>query len=67
MKEEIERRQYYNKLILESLSYLVDKYPDMRFGQLLWSTKILEQSGNEIKDPFYEESKATWNRMEIFR
>lgn len=51
MKEKTER-QYYNKLILESLSYLVEKYPDMRFGQLLWSTKILEQSGNEIKDPF---------------
>ena len=66
MKEKTER-QYYNKLILESLSYLVEKYPDMRFGQLLWSTEILEQSGNEIKDPFYEEPKVTWNRMKVFR
>lgn len=66
MKEKTER-QYYNKLILGSLLYLVEKYPDMRFGQLLWGTEILEQSGNEIKDPFYEEPKATWNRMKIFR
>ena len=28
-------RQKYNKLILETLAKLVDKYPDLRFGQIL--------------------------------
>lgn len=69
-------RQKYNKLILETLSKLVDKYPDLRFGQLLVNTDILKISENFIgesndnkrrnyiiDDPFYEESKITWERM----
>ena len=69
-------RKKYNKLILETLSKLVDKYPDLRFGQLLVNTDILKISENFIgesndgkqrnyivEDPFYEESKVTWERM----
>ena len=63
-------RQKYNKLILETLSKLVDKYPDLRFGQLLVDCNIIEQHFSKeygepiyVKDPFYEESKKTWERM----
>lgn len=69
-------RKKYNKLILETLSKLVDKYPDLRFGQLLVNTDILKISENFIgesndgkhrnyivDDPFNEESKITWERM----
>ena len=62
-------RQKYNKLILETLSKLVDKHPDLRFGQILCDSEILQYLDVDkydkfvVKDPFYEESKTTWNRM----
>ena len=60
-------RQKYNKLILETLSKLVEKYPDLRFGQILTNAEVIiyENDYDEIvpKDPFYEESKITWKRM----
>ena len=66
-------RQKYNKLILETLSKLVDKYPDLRFGQILvdcdiirYESSILCDGQREdilVIDPFYEESKITWKRM----
>ena len=63
-------RQKYNKLILETLSKLVKKYPDLRFGQLLVNSGVIEQHFSKnygeplfVKDPFYEESKITWERM----
>ena len=63
-------RQKYNKLILGTLSKLVDKYPDLRFGQLLVNCTVIEQHFSKnygeplfVKDPFYEESKITWERM----
>lgn len=60
-------RQTYNKLILERLSKLVDKHPDLRFGQILVNASIIELQmlGDKIVgiDPFNEESKITWNRM----
>ena len=60
-------RQKYNKLILETLSELVKKYPDLRFGQILVDCDIIEyditDNGTEVIDPFYEESEDTLNRM----
>ena len=60
-------RQKYNKLILETLSKLVEKYPDLRFGQILANAEIIiyKNDYDEIvpKDPFYEESEITWKRM----
>ena len=60
-------RQKYNKLILETLSKLVDKYPDLRFGQILINAEIITCENNYdemvVKDPFYEESETTWKRM----
>lgn len=66
-------RQEYNKLILEKLSELVDKYPDLRFGQILVDCDIIQyekevlcdgQRENLLTiDPFNEESEITWERM----
>ena len=61
-------RQKYNRLIIETLSKLVEKYPDLRFGQILFNTDIIKHIQSDsgkifIEDPFYEESKVTWDRM----
>lgn len=60
-------RQKYNKLILETLSRLVDKHPDIRFGQFLVNCEIVKVIPSDkqllIEDPFYEESEKTWKRM----
>ena len=60
-------RQKYNKLILETLSKLIDKYPDLRFGQILANAEVITYKNDydEIVpiDPFYEESEITWKRM----
>ena len=60
-------RKKYNKLILETLSKLVEKYPDLRFGQILVNCDIIVYKNDYDKvvpiDPFYEESEITWNRV----
>lgn len=60
-------RQKYNKLILETLSKLVKKHPDLRFGQILVNADIITYKNDYdemvVEDPFNEESKITWNRM----
>lgn len=48
-------RYVNNKAILSKLSDLIDKYPDMRFNQLLWATGIIANDENGIIDKFYEE------------
>ena len=66
-------RQKYNKLILETLSKLVDKYPDLRFGQILVDCEIIkyeplvlcdgQREDILVIDPFNEEPEITWKRM----
>lgn len=60
-------RQKYNELILEKLSKLVEKYPDLRFGQILVNCNIIVYKNDYDKvvpiDPFYEEPEITWKRM----
>jgi hypothetical protein len=66
-------RQKYNKLILETLSKLVEKYPDLRFGQILVDCDIIRYEKEVLcdgqrenlltMDPFNEESEITWERM----
>ena len=66
-------RQKYNRLILERLSKLVEKHPDLRFGQILVDCEIIQYEKEVlcdgqrenllIIDPFYEESEVTWERM----
>ena len=60
-------RQEYNKKILTKLCELVEKYPELRFGQLLVDCDIIRQEprADDILtiDPFNEESEITWERM----
>ena len=64
-------RQKYNKLILETLSKLVNKYPDLRFGQILVNSDIIQFIKDDkglplaVKDPYFEEPEVTWERMKI--
>ena len=66
-------RQKYNRLILETLSKLIEKHPDLRFGQILVDCDIIRYEPSVlcdgqredilIIDPFYEEPEITWKRM----
>ena len=66
-------RQKYNRLIIETLSKLVEKYPDLRFGQILVDCDIIKYEPSVlcdgqredilVVDPFNEESETTWNRL----
>ena len=66
-------RQLFNQFIINKLQELVTKYPDMRFGQILVNSEVIQleevllegQRQTVLKgiDPFYEESKTTWERM----
>ena len=65
-------RQTYNRFILGKLEELVNKYPDWRFGQILDNCGLLELATTDngsivsVKDPFYEESIITWNRIKDY-
>ena len=65
----MEGRQKYNKLILKELEKIIDKYPNLRFGQILCNTNILQYKNEGIEnipvvlDPFYDESKTIWKRI----
>lgn len=64
-------RQQDNKTILRLLTAAVEKYPDLRFGQLLHSLRVLNMEEHDtpdgvfhtVKDPFYEESSVTLSRV----
>ena len=66
-------RQEYNRKILNKLLELVEKYPDLRFGQLLVNCDIIQYKKNVLTDgdrediltidPFNEESEIIWQRM----
>lgn len=65
----IARRQQANQEILRSIEEMVNKHPDLRFGQILVNLGIIEYERNTYdetlitKDPFNEESVVTLNRM----
>ena len=65
----IARRQQANQEILRSIEEMVNKHPDLRFGQILVNLGIIEYEQNTYdetlitKDPFNEESVVTLNRM----
>jgi hypothetical protein len=66
-------RQKYNLLIVEKLKELIHKYPDLRFGQILVNSEVIQleevllegerQTVLKGIDPFYEEPEFTWERM----
>ena len=65
----IVRRQQANREILRNIEEMVNKHPDLRFGQILVNLGIIEYERNTYdetlitKDPFNEESIVTLNRI----
>ena len=66
-------RQEYNNKILSILSFMVNNYPDLRFGQILvnigvikYDQDILVDGQREnllVIDPFNEEPRVTYERI----
>ena len=58
-------RQEANRKLVEVINDLVETYPDWRFGQILFNVGIITRKKDslDIKDPFYEESTETWERI----
>lgn len=60
-------RKEYNLLIVDKLKELIDKYPNLRFGQILVDAEIITYKNNYnemvVEDPFNEESEITWKRI----
>ena len=60
-------RKLYNTAIVNKLVELVNKYPDLRFGQILANAEIIRYKNDydEIVpiDPFNEEPEIMWERM----
>ena len=66
-------RKQTNRAILLELYNLIEKYPDLRFGQILVNCEIIKYEHSVLCegqredilliDPFYEESEITLNRM----
>lgn len=66
--QKIEKRQEYNIKILDILAEQVERYPNLRFGQILINTNVLKHyctdpSGFHVFDPFNEESVDTYERI----
>ena len=72
-KKMIDARQTANREILDILKQYVEKYPELRFGQILAIAKVVEYERvtevwspmveNRVKDPFNEESMHTLDRV----
>ena len=62
-------RKQANRAILLELYNLIEKYPDLRFGQILVNCDIIQlvpdynNTALVALDPFNEESEIVWNRM----
>ena len=75
IKEIIDARQTANREILDILKQYVEKYPELRFGQILAVARVIEYGYKEVKgdkfeipiekvkDPFNEESIQTLDRV----
>lgn len=63
-------RKESNIVLLKTLEMLIEKYPDMRFGQILFNFGFLQTDHFDdkkgkwlMKDPFYEEPEITIDRV----
>ena len=64
-EDKIKKRQASNMLILNKLSEYIEKYPDLRFGQLLINLKILQYGiDGYIIDPWNAESIDILRRID---
>ena len=64
-KNLIEQRQEANLRLLEIIQDYLEKYPSLRFGQVLVNLNILEPTDNTavVKDPYYDEPMAMLDRI----
>ena len=61
-------RQEYNRKIISRLGELVEKYPNLRFHQLLFCCDLLHTTPDSegitrMDDPFYVESEIAWKQL----
>lgn len=57
-------RQTNNLEILEILKKVVEANPDLRFGQILVNTEVIQLTNMHVAlDPHSEESQITLNRI----
>ena len=63
LNEKINNRHEANKKLVEILSRFVDAFPEQRFGQIICNYFLPEY---REKDPFFEESIDTLNRLEEY-
>ena len=70
IKKIIALRQTANREILKDINEMVEKYPDLRFGQILVNLGIVQLIKDPasfdiigVKDPFNEESIVTLYRI----
>ena len=71
IRKAIALRQSANREIIEILSDMVERYPDLRFGQILAITEAIQYVHDsrpyidtvDVKDPFNEESVDMWIRV----
>lgn len=69
IKEKIDKRLTSNLELAEELVKRISENPQQRFGQILFNFKFIEIVNDIdnntciIKDPFYEESIDTLNRV----
>lgn len=61
-------RQEVNRELVKILNDAVEKFPDWRFGQILFNYNFItrKHSSFDIEDPFYEESQETFDKLRIF-
>lgn len=67
-KEALEVRGKYNAKLLLIMSLLIEKHPELRFGQILYNfgfiTKPLKEGeAPQLFDPFNEEPIITFKRV----
>ena len=68
IKEKVNCRVEYNAKLLVILNQLIEKYPDLRMGQILYTFGFITKpaiDGDTYKlfDPFNEEPIDTYNRV----
>ena len=67
-KDAVKTRGEYNAKLLIILSKLIEKYPELRFGQVLYNFGFITKPANiegtyKLFDPFNEESVVMYNRV----
>lgn len=59
IQNKIDKRQEANREIIKVLTEVVERCPDLRFGQILYAVNAIKQN----EDPFYIESVDMLNRI----